>query len=548
VNLFEPLLLELWREVSRREGVDAFAAAAAAVLSDRLPLRALRILSVDLNDGQVLAEAIWPTRVGAPVAASSNTESAAPPVPRVPYALDRRRRDDLAAWCRRGRPVVQPANEAVPPLVEWLGLQDVVAVAPPKSSWLALPLGNREHGAGVLVLGVEANADLAPWTDNALAALAEPFDAALEKNKQVHELQRLRHAAEADRQAALARLGRDSLTDTIVGCDAGLRQVMERVLLVAPSDMPVLIFGETGSGKEVIARAIHARSRRAGGPFLRVNCGAIAPELLDSELFGHEKGAFTGATALRRGWFERAAGGTLLLDEIAELPPPAQVRLLRVLQDGTFERVGGERSVRVSVRIVAATHRDLPALVQAGVFREDLWYRIAGMPIVLPPLRERREDIAPLADHFARRAARRFGLRPQAPTAADLALLTAYDWPGNIRELASVIDRAAILGEGQRLEIARSLGGPTSSGRSVGQSPPPATPAAANSAVSAGTAVAAGELPTLDQAVRRHIEVALSATRGRIEGVHGAARLLQVNPHTLRARMRKLGIDWAAYR
>lgn len=533
MDSLEPLFLELWREVSRREGVDAFAAAAAAVLSDRLPLRALRILSVDLQGGQVLAEAIWPTRAGAPVA------------PRVPFALDSRRRDDLAAWCRRGRPAVQRENEAVPPLVEWFGLQDVVAVAPLMSSWLALPLGNREHGAGVLVLGVEANADLAPWTENALAVLAEPFDAALEKSKQVHELQRLRHAAEADRQAALARLGRDSLTDTIVGCDAGLRQVMERVLLVAPSDMPVLIFGETGSGKEVIARAIHVRSRRAGGPFLRVNCGAIAPELLDSELFGHEKGAFTGATALRRGWFERAAGGTLLLDEIAELPPPAQVRLLRVLQDGTFERVGGERSVRVSVRIVAATHRDLPALVQAGAFREDLWYRIAGMPIVLPPLRERREDIAPLADHFARRAARRFGLRPQAPTAADLALLTAYDWPGNIRELASVIDRAAILGEGQRLQIARSLGGPASSGRSVGQSP---RPAAANAAVSADTVVVAGELPTLDQAVRRHIEVALSATHGRIEGVHGAARLLQVNPHTLRARMRKLGIDWAAYR
>ena len=192
---------------------------------------------------------------------------------------------------------------------------------------------------------------------------------------------------------------------------------MERVELVSKSDVPVLIFGETGSGKEVVARAIHNRSPRAKRPFIRVNCGAIPHELIDSQLFGHEKGAFTGATETRQGWFERADGGTLLLDELGELPLAAQVRLLRILQDGWLDRVGGQRPISVDVRIVAATHRDLPAMVAAGQFREDLWYRLAVFPIVLPPLRERREDIPELARHFAQRAATRFGLYPAEPTA-----------------------------------------------------------------------------------------------------------------------------------
>ena len=180
---------------------------------------------------------------------------------------------------------------------------------------------------------------------------------------------------------------------------------MEQVQLVAPSDTPVLILGETGSGKEVVARAIHSRSRRASGPFLRINCGAISPDLVDSELFGHERGSFTGAVAERKGWFERADCGTLFLDECGELPLPAQVRLLRVLQDGTFQRVGGERPLHVDVRVIAATHRDLPAMVASGQFREDLWYRIAVFPVRLPPLRERLADIPALATHFALRAA-----------------------------------------------------------------------------------------------------------------------------------------------
>ena len=206
--------------------------------------------------------------------------------------------------------------------------------------------------------------------------------------------------------------GRKDVGDTIVGEDSGLRQVMQRVDMVSRSDVPVLILGETGTGKELVARAIHNRSDRHSGPFIRVNCGAIPRELIDSQLFGHEKGSFTGAADTRQGWFERADMGTLFLDEIGELPLDAQVRFLRVLQDGFVERVGSADPIRVNVRVVAATHRDLASMVRESTFREDLWYRIAVFPILLPPLRERPEDIPAMARHFAERAAVRFGLAP----------------------------------------------------------------------------------------------------------------------------------------
>jgi transcriptional regulator with GAF, ATPase, and Fis domain len=357
-------------------------------------------------------------------------------------------------------------------------------------------------------------------------------------------LDTLREAAEADKRSLLVRLGRDKLEDTIVGVDSGLHAVMERVELVASSDVPVLIFGETGTGKELIARTIHNRSPRSAGPINRVNCGAIPTELVDSELFGHERGAFTGAVEMRKGWFERADGGTLFLDEIGELPPAAQIRLLRIVQDGWLERVGGKHAIHVDVRIVAATHRDLAQMVADGKFREDLWYRISVFPIVLPPLRERRGDIPQLAAHFAERAATRFRLQPVMPTAEDIEMLTSYSWPGNVRELGTVVDRAAILGNGERLEVGKALGINAHGSLSTHDRSRAARPVAEHEIIPLDTAVKRH----IEAALKRHIEAALTVTRGRIEGPRGAAALLEINPHTLRAKMRKLGIPWARFR
>jgi len=412
-----------------------------------------------------------------------------------------------------------------------------------RSSTLVGPLFlDSEEPEGIVVLhGTRA---FGPKEVNAVRELLEPLAVALANDVRLSELARLREAAMAENRALLTRLSRHSLVESIVGEQGGLRMVMERVAQVAQTDVPVLLLGETGSGKEVIARAIHERSRRTTGPMVRVNCGAIPGELVDSELFGHERGSFTGAVATKKGWFERADGGTLLLDEVGELPPAAQVRLLRILQEGTLERVGGQRTLRVDVRIVAATHRDLHRMVEEGRFREDLWYRLGVFPLRLPSLRERREDIPALAAQFASKAGERLGAGPLAPTSGDIDLLLSYDWPGNVRELAAVIERAAILGHGRRLEVQAALG-------VGGPARPSAPPPAAGPVDILPAAPVPRPLPpdvTIDEAMRRHIETALERTRGRIEGPRGAAAQLGINPHTLRSRMRKLGIAWAQYR
>jgi len=406
-------------------------------------------------------------------------------------------------------------------------------------------LVGEEGGLGVLVLVARSDRRFERAHLAVARALLEPFAVSLDNDARLRELRTGREAAEADRLSLLTRLGRRDVADAIVGEEGGLRLTMERARLVAPSDVPVLLLGETGSGKEVVARAIHRGSPRAARPFLRVNCGALSPGLIDSELFGHERGSFTGASGERKGWFERADGGTLFLDEIGELPPEVQVRLLRVLQDGTFERVGGQRTLHADVRIVAATHRDLQAMVGDGSFRQDLWFRLAVFPILVPPLRDRPEDIPPLAAHFAARAASRFGVPRCAPTPADVALLVAYPWPGNVRELIAVMERAVILGEGHSLEVATALGTGAVGSPSLA---PAASPRPAAPASSPASARAAEPFPSLDTAMARHIEAALARTGGRIEGRTGAARLLDINPHTLRARMRKLGIDWNRFR
>ncbi len=389
-----------------------------------------------------------------------------------------------------------------------------------ESGWTVLPLVHEGNAQGVAAFA----GDFDP-NDERLSTLQEAGSAVLASQLYRRNLERVREAAEADKAAALGRLQLRDVSPSVIGEDAGLRGVMEQVTTVAPTDAPVLILGETGSGKEVVARAIHERSRRRDGPVLRVNCGAIPAELVDSELFGHERGAFTGAASTRVGWFERADGGTLFLDEIGELPPAAQVRLLRVLQDGVYERVGGQRPLTADVRVVAATHRDLPQMVRAGQFREDLWYRIAVFTVRLPPLRERKGDIPALVNYIATTVGHRYGSGPLQPSLDDLELLARYDWPGNVRELGAVIERAAVLGEGKRLEVARALGAVD------GTTAPSAVPVPPSRAIQ-----------PLDEVNRAAITHALQVTRGRIDGPRGAARALGLHANTLRSRMAKLGI------
>jgi transcriptional regulator with GAF, ATPase, and Fis domain len=508
------LFLEIWREACRHLVLEDSIERIAELVADQVPAEHVVVRQVDVTRGAFDTVAVGVCR---PQAA---------PIPQGRSECDGAAMREVLAWCR-GEALAGgelPSSDAL-----------LTTLAPPRyrGRCLAAPLHSDDGPAGALLLLAQRDT-FGDAHRQLLVRLSEPVAVALANTARVHELTRLREALEADKQALLNKLGRHDVADAVVGADTGLRAVMDQVEHVAATDVPVLIIGETGSGKEVLARAVHERSRRARAPIVRVNCGAIPPGLVDSELFGHERGSFTGAVATRHGWFERADGGTLFLDEIGELPLEAQVRLLRILQDGTFERVGGHRALSVNVRIIAATHRDLREMVARGSFREDLWYRIGVFPIQLPPLRERREDIPRLAAHFAARAATRLVGVPLTPTAEDLELLLNYEWPGNVRELAAVLERAAILGAGRVLRVAAALGA----------SAPRSTPEPlASPGVSRGAA-----LDTLDEAMRQHIELALRACGGRIEGARGAAAILRINPHTLRARMRKLGIDWSRFR
>jgi formate hydrogenlyase transcriptional activator len=529
VERFHAVLLDVWREAGRHIEIRESAGSIACLLKEHLPLAYLLVRRIDSGHQSLETIALGQAKEG-PLPAMGKTLLTSAKVRR------------LIAWGREGTVLQGTAG---------VKNGDLAAIVPADvdGDVLAGPLQGPDRPAGVLLLVAAATKSFRPAHAQMVEALLDPFSAALENDRRLHELATLREAAEADRRSLLTRLGREEIAETIVGADSGLRHVMERVQLVAQSDVPILILGETGTGKEVVSRAIHSRSERAGRPFIRVNCGAIPAELIDSQLFGHEKGSFTGAADTRQGWFERADGGTLFLDEIGELPLAAQVRLLRVLQDGFIERVGGQQAIRVDVRIVAATHRDLAAMVKNGTFREDLWYRINVFPILLPRLRERIEDIPALARHFAQRAANRFGLAAVEPTSSDLHLLVSYPWPGNIRELGAVIDRAAILGNGERLDIGLALGGTSTSAYTA--TPPPSGPTLYEVIPEPPQSAAApppASILTLDAAMKEHIERALVATRGRIEGRSGAAHLLGINPHTLRARMRKLRIEWSRFR
>jgi transcriptional regulator with GAF, ATPase, and Fis domain len=315
---------------------------------------------------------------------------------------------------------------------------------------------------------------------------------------------------------------RTSMFEEIVGESPALQTVLARVTKVAPTDSSVLVTGETGTGKELIARAIHNRSQRAARAFVSVNCAAIPTTLISSELFGHEKGAFTGATQRRLGRFELAEGGTIFLDEVGELPPETQIALLRVLQEREFERIGGNKVIRANVRVIAATNRDLQQLIEEGVFRDDLYYRLNVFPIEMPALRQRREDIPLLVEYFIDRYSTMTGRKIRGIERSTLDRLISYAWPGNIRELQNVIERSLVLCEGETFTVDESW-------LSVSCGEPDRTPRMLL------------RIPPSEE--KKTIEAALAEAQGRVSGPTGAAVRLGIPATTLDSKIRTLGIN-----
>ncbi len=346
-----------------------------------------------------------------------------------------------------------------------------------------------------------------------------------ELERTVAELEDLRMRLEEENVYLREEIRAEHGFKDIVGGSDPLLYVLHKVRQVGPSDTSVLVLGETGVGKELIARTIHNESPRASGPFVVVNCAALPPNLIESELFGHEKGAFTGADRQRRGRFELAHGGTIFLDEVGELPLETQPKLLRVLQEGEIERVGGSHPIAVDVRVIAATNRDLHQDMEAGRFREDLFYRVAVYPITVPPLRDRRDDIPLLVQHFAQHFSQRRGLRIDEIPAELMRRLQAYDWPGNVRELQNVIERAVLTSTGGVLRL-----------------PVPLAENSAEPETAATGSLGTTDL-TLEEVERRHIVGVLDRTGGKISGAGGAAEVLGLHANTLRYRMKKLGVS-----
>lgn len=379
------------------------------------------------------------------------------------------------------------------------------------------------------------------------ASLNQPFSIALANALSYEKANNLKDRL-AEENRFLAQELQTHQEFTIIGAENGMKNVVEMVEQVAPLSNTVLLLGETGTGKEIVANAIHKASKRSGGPFIKVNCGAIPENLIDSELFGHEKGAFTGAAARKKGRFERADGGTIFLDEIGELPLPAQVRLLRVLQTKEIERVGGSEPIPVDIRIIAATHRKLEQMISENKFREDLWYRINIFPIIIPPLRQRNEDIPLLVEHFVNKKAREMGLRKVPKVAAEtLQQLSGHSWPGNVRELENVVERALIQNRDQNLRIDPYIFAVTgdNQGPESGHGSHCMFPCLAKNAKTTTPQQISTKIPlTLDEAMARQIRETLKHTKGKVGGEGGAAKILGLNSSTLRNRMNKLGISY----
>ena len=353
-------------------------------------------------------------------------------------------------------------------------------------------------------------------------SLKSPMKIAMSNTLKLREVTKLKDILADDNRYLHGELRRLS-GDEIIGANFGLNDVMQKAGHVASLDSPVLLLGETGVGKDVVANAIHYSSNRKNGPFVCVNCGAIPDALIDSELFGHEKGAFTGALTQKRGRFERADKGTIFLDEIGELPPQAQVRLLRVLQSKEIERIGGAETIQLDLRIIAATNRNLEKMVQNGGFREDLWFRLNVFPITIPPLRERRQDIPALLQHFISLKVRELKL-PQIPEAVpgSIDILMSYEWPGNVRELSNIVERAIILSPTGPLDFSNLI---------------PYKEMEVHELITHSTST-----DNLDLLISNHIKSVVERANGKVHGPGGAAEILGVNPSSLRNKMKKYGI------
>jgi formate hydrogenlyase transcriptional activator len=389
-------------------------------------------------------------------------------------------------------------------------------------SYAAVPLVVRSQVIGVATFTRIEPRAFSPEQLAILRDLGRALSIATANALANEEIRKLREQLEAENISLRAQLGQAPWFEEILAHSAALKRVLDTVEQVATTDATVLITGETGTGKELIARAIHRRSARARGPLVKVNCAAIPDTLLASELFGHERGAFSGATERRKGRFEQAHGGTLFLDEIGELPQEMQVLLLRVLQEREFERLGGSNTLQVDVRLVAATNRDLAEQVRAGKFRSDLYYRLNVFPVHVPALRERPEDVAPLAAHFAEKYGERFGRKISRIERRTLDLLQSHSWPGNVRELENTVERAVILARNGVLSI--------------------------DAEMLRGAATPAPAAQQADARERDAIIAALTASQGKVSGEEGAAKRIGVPASTLEFRIKKLAIDKFRYR
>lgn len=520
------LALRAWEAINSERELSGVLAAVADILVPIVPFGAIGIVSMQGEKHDLFAMHV----VGLPLAEGESAEGLAVQAMKMakhvspsmfPGHILIQRHEELGGSISLQPDVPYTCSDLLAKK-EWFEHEFYLAASGVRS-YIAIPMIVRGKPVGVAVY---SRAEPSPFTaqqTSILVDVSRSLAVAVANAVANEEIRKLRDQLEAENISLRSQLGQAPWFEGIVGESLAIRRVLEAVEQVAPTDATVLITGETGVGKELIARAIHRRSERAHGPLVQVNCSAIPDALLASELFGHERGAFTGAVERRKGRFEQAHGGTLFLDEIGEMPLETQVMLLRVLQEREFQRLGGSQTVRVDVRIVAATNRDLAAQVAAGRFRSDLYYRLNVFPIHVPALRDRAEDVPALAAHFVAKHAARFGRNIDRIERRTLRFLESHPWPGNVRELENFIERAVIISSKGTLR----LGSETLR---------PASGAGANMK---------GKLAGEEQVL---IESALRAARGRISGPDGAATRLGIPASTLEFRLRKLGIDKFQFR